>query len=223
MAQPQTPKSAPGASQPMETPPSPHVLRADGTCLDMVREFSRQIDRTNPFLSRVLNEIVGAEIVNDTLRFWLLPKSKYHLDSIEKNYSEQIMAFFSAKTKRQLRLECRFTDEGGYDFTKFQGAPATEGRNAATEGSVATEGRAEGSGRTAQRENPPTEGSAVTEGNARTTEGRTEGRISRGSGENSLTEKIKITFGGEIVSSAESEAAPWPANDETTNEPERYE
>ena len=88
------------------------VSMEGGECLALVREFSHQVDHENPILSRVLNEVVRAEITSNTLLFWLLPKNKFHKSSIDQNYPEQILAFFSGKAGAPLRLECRFTDEG---------------------------------------------------------------------------------------------------------------
>ncbi len=93
------------------------ALQAQGAvshtdCLALVRELAREQDGPNPFLARVLNEIVRAEIVGSILVFWLLPKSRFHRSSIESSYSETILAFFAARLGVSLRLECRFTDEG---------------------------------------------------------------------------------------------------------------
>ena len=149
-------------------------------CLDLVRELSRQVDRANPFLSRVLNEVVGAEFVNGDLRFWLLPRSKYHRGSIEASYSEQILTFFAEKTKKRFRLDCRFTDESGYDAARFEAAQS-HGAAAAPLRDVPAPAAAvppeEEEVRSEQRERPRT---------------------------NSLAENLKITFGGEIISETET-------------------
>jgi DNA polymerase III subunit gamma/tau len=111
---------APGAVQAVQPDESAEGVH-DGACLDLVREYARMVDHENPFLSRVLLEVVGAEIIGNILLFWLLPKSNFHRSSI-MNYSAQILTHFTAKLHIKFTLECRFTDEGGYDPARFAGA-----------------------------------------------------------------------------------------------------
>jgi len=85
------------------------VQTVDG--LALVQELASQQSGPNPFLARVLGEIVRAEIVGSLLVFWLLPRSRFHRSSIESSYAETILAFFTARLGVSLRLECRFTDE----------------------------------------------------------------------------------------------------------------
>jgi DNA polymerase III gamma/tau subunit len=112
----QSPSAGATASQSNTSGEQPGVSPAhsmEGSeCLALVREYSHLIDHENPILSRVLNEVVRAEIINNTLLFWLLPKNKFHKSSIDQSYPEQILAFFSDRAGAPLRLECRFTDEG---------------------------------------------------------------------------------------------------------------
>ena len=90
------------------------VVRQDVQTVDglaLVQELASQQSGPNPFLARVLGEIVRAEIVGSLLVFWLLPRSRFHRSSIESSYAETILAFFTARLGVSLRLECRFTDE----------------------------------------------------------------------------------------------------------------
>lgn len=82
-----------------------------GDCTQLVRELGAAKNRENPFLAAVLAVVVRAEIADSVLLFWLKPTNRYHRSSIENSYSEEILEFFALKTNRNLRLECRFTDD----------------------------------------------------------------------------------------------------------------
>jgi DNA polymerase-3 subunit gamma/tau len=189
-------ESAPGEGASGERAPEMSAEMPGMDMLALVREFSGQVNRTNPFLSRVLNEVVEAEIVNGTLRLWLLPKSRYHRDSIEMSYSEEIAAFFSAKVRAPLRLECRFTDEGGYDAARARAdhhAPRAE-KAAFSHTAPADEGHFAA----------PDHSEAVVQ-------------AGQGAHAASLPENVKKAFGGEDVSDEEWKTPLWPAGDGSAN------
>ncbi|MDR2734566.1 MAG: DNA polymerase III subunit gamma/tau [Spirochaetota bacterium] len=191
-----------------KTPVHPPAADEQGeSCLDMVREYARMVDHDNPFLSRVLLEVVGAETVGNILLFWLLPKSNFHRSSI-MNYSAQILTHFAAKLHTKFTLECRFTDDGGYDQARFN-APAPKIPQAA-------ETRAP---KKARPETPKTERPLTSEGHSENKkqesvpDNQSAPGVKTEKPRSALVENLVMRFDAKIVSEEEKETEELPADD----------